>query len=428
MGNLMIKLFIKSNDFQNNETRKKVGYLCAGYGLGTNLLLMLMKVLIGFIFNQIALIADGINNLSDTLSSLVCLLGFKLSQKPADRKHPYGHQKIDYLASIFIGLIILILGSITLYTSGKGIYDFFTAEQIIWKVTKPSISSTIITLVVLIVSIVVKISQVYLYFFFAKKINSLSLKATGEDSRNDVILTSSILVGYIITLITLFSLDDYLGILVSILVIYSGINIIIQAGNKIIGLHPDEDLINKIKEILKEDKEVISFHDLMLHNNGADKYSGSLHVELRSTLSFVEAHEVADRLEKSFIKELNTDITIHLDPVFVDDDELNIYRENIEKCLETISNKLNLHDIRLIKKSDEKILRFDIFYPLAKEDLTKEELKKFKKLGANKYQKEYEESITEQIRNCINNCGDNCPLDQIKLEITFDKDSYDLLV
>lgn len=403
MGNLMLKLFVKDyKDINNPDVRRRIGFLGAGYGLSTNIFLFVFKVIVGFIFSQMALIADALNNLSDLFSSAICIFGFKISSKPADKEHPYGHQKAEYISSLLISMLIVVLGVLTIYSSGKGIYDFFSNPNYNFFDTTFEKIELIITPIVLGLSILLKLSQMYLYYFLSKKINSLSLKATGDDSRNDVISTSLILVGFIVTAFTKISFDNYLAVFVAILVVYNGIKIAIDASNEILEKHPDEEVIQSLVNLIMDDKLVLGVHDLILHSNGANGYYGSIHVELDSRLSLIDAHDCLDNIEKRVKEKLNIDLVTHTDPIVIGDTETDETLVKIKNVVNSIDKEVTIHDFRMVKGHDFRKCIFELVAAVDMKHLSKQEKKLLNELGQSKFLDYKFEKLKEEIATKFN--------------------------
>ena len=363
MINLLRKLFIKDyTNIKNENVRVAHGKLSAFFGIFSNLLLFIIKLLIGIFTINMSIISDSFNNLSDMSSSFVTLIGFHFSKKPADYEHPYGHERIEYIAELLVGIVIIFSGCILIYTSIIRIINYKI------EIINPTLEY--ISIGILIFSIFVKIYQAYFNYKMGKLINSNTLKATAIDSRNDVIATSLALIGVIIVLVLYFndirlefSLDSILGIIISIYVVFSGIGILKESINTLIGTNEDFEEIDEILNEIKNTPKVLGIHDVRCHSYGPTKKYLTMDVEINSQLSLIEAHNAIDEIEKNIKNKFNVNLTIHMDPILVDDDETYNLETIINKSLLDYDNKIGYHDLRIINKDNIKILSFDLEIP-----------------------------------------------------------------
>lgn len=413
-------------DYQNVddiEVRSRYGYLGATYALIINIFLMTFKIVVGFVFGMFALVADGLNNLTDCLSNFICMFGFKLSKKKGDKKHPYGHQKIEYIASILISFVIMGLAISTIYSSGKGIYDFFASKTDLFSTTYSQIE-LILTPIVLSLSIILKLTMINFSFYLAKKINSLSLRAMGKDSLNDVILTSTILIGFIISVFTKISFDNYLAILVSIFVFMGGLGIFFEASNELIGLAPSKEVVDNLVNLIKENKEVINVHDLEIRSYGEYSYYGTIHIEIDQNMNLVDAHSLMDKIECECKEKLHIDLVTHVDPIAVNDTQTELFKQRVKTILNSIDTNLNSHDFRIVKGDDHYNIIFDIVYDFDIKKMEKSERRIYKKLGFFEYSKMIKAKLVNSIEEKYKkeNYQDNIPV-QFIINID-DKDTY----
>lgn len=432
----MFKFLVRKTikDYKNiNDpiVRSKYGYLGAFYGLTINIFLMLFKIIVGFIFTSIALIADGLNNLSDCLNNFICIFGFRLSKKPADKEHPYGHQKIEYIASLLVSFVIMALALITCYQAGKGLYDFFSANPFTWFEDPYSKTELILTPIVLSLSILLKLSMFRFSYYLAKESKSLSLKAIGKDSLNDVILTSSILVGYIFTAIFHISFENYLAIIVSCFIFYSGIEIFKDSSNQLIGICPSKEIIKQLYDLVKSYDLVLGCHDLELRAYNEVSYYGSIHIEVNEDLSLVTCHDLMDEIEHVVKNKLNIDLVTHMDPISIDNEETNKYKERIDNIIVNYNPKVTYHDFRIVKGTDIVKIIFDSVIDLDKKN--KKEKKLEKKLGYVEYMNLQKSMLIDyldkQYNNIYNQVDENNEnsLKELKVEFVINlesKDSY----
>ena len=349
MVNFLAKIFIK--DYQNIESEKvrnKYGILAGIFGIISNFILFVIKIIIGLISASISIIADAINNLSDMGSSLLTLVGFKISGKPADKDHPFGHQRIEYIIGLIIAMLIIFIG-----------FELFTTS--VDKLINPVESSmTIPVLIILVVAIIFKFLQGLFYSSVAKKINSIALKASSKDSMNDVISTSFILLGALLSFFFTYNFDGIFGLVVSGLIIITGIKLVKEGIDPLIGEKPDKDLMNKvINKVLSYDG-VLGIHDLMAHMYGPQKCFVSLHVEVDSKVDVLLSHDLIDNIEKEVKEELNVELVIHMDPIETNNETLMEYVKILKEVVNEIDDFIRFHDVRLVIGETHKNLIFDL--------------------------------------------------------------------
>lgn len=352
MIKLIKKVFIKDyQDTGNSTVRFKYGIVAGAFGIITNLISAIIKIVIGLISGSIAIIGDAMNNLSDTASSATTLAGFKIASKPADKDHPYGHARFEYVASLIIATVMLIVGVLVAKSS---------IEKII---TPAEMSIDYITYIVLGFSILLKLSQMAVYISFGKSINSDTLKAAGIDSRNDIISTIAIIISAIVFSTTKVNIDGYTGVLVALFIITSSAFLLKDSINPLLGQKPDKALVKKIRTKLLSYEGVEGIHDLMIHDYGINNTFVVVHVEVLSTSSFVDSHDLIDRIEREFDEELGIHLVVHLDPIITDDEEVVAHRERCLNILKNINQELTLHDFRMVKGPTHTNIIFDAVVP-----------------------------------------------------------------
>ena len=322
---------IEEKVLDRNDVGKRAGLV----GIICNLILATGKLIAGLLSASISIIADAINNFTDGISSVVTLIGFKLAQKPADSEHPYGHARFEYVSSLIVSITVLFVG----FELVKG-----SIEKII---TPAPIEFSVVVVVVLAVSILGKALLSAYYFKTAKTIESDTLKAAGTDSRNDVIVTLTVLISVIIERVFSIQVDAYVGIAVAIFILYSGINLVKETVSPILGGKNDENIKNAIIEKLKEYPIVIGYHDLMIHDYGPGVWFCSIHFEIDKNEDVLYVHELIDKFEREFIP-LGVTLTVHYDPVVTDSEELNSLKHAVTGALVDYDNRLNYHDFRSI--------------------------------------------------------------------------------
>ena len=349
MVNFLAKLFIKDyRNIESEKVRNKYGVLAGVFGIISNFILFVIKIIIGLISASISIIADAINNLSDMGSSLLTLVGFKISGKPADKDHPFGHQRIEYIIGLIIAMLIIFIG-----------FELFTTS--IDKLINPVESSmTIPVLIILVIAIIFKFLQGLFYSSVAKKINSIALKASSKDSMNDVISTSFVLLGALLSYFFTYNFDGIFGIVVSGLIIITGIKLVKEGIDPLIGEKPDKDLMNKvISKVLSYDG-VLGIHDLMAHMYGPQKCFVSLHVEVDSKVDVLLSHDLIDNIEKEVKEELNVELVIHMDPIETNNETLMEYVKILKEVVSEIDDSIRFHDVRLVIGETHKNLIFDL--------------------------------------------------------------------
>lgn len=342
------KLIKNHNDISNSKVRQSYGKLASCIGIFSNFILFLLKILLGIISNSISVIADAINNLADASSSAISLVGFNLSSKPPDEKHPYGHARIEYLTSLIVSIIIIVVGINLCQESVKKIFN------------PESVYFTPTTLILLILSIFIKILQSLLNISIGKKINSHLLIATGADSRNDVISTTAVLFGSILNLYFDINIDGYLGLCVAIFIIYSGIMLTIEASSPLLGEAPSKELTDNLVATILSHKGILGVHDLLVHNYGVGKIFASAHIEVDASVDIMVSHELVDHLERDLSDMFNINFVAHLDPVEVGNPIISEVLPILEKAICQFEGLKNIHDIRCIKGNKRVNIIFDI--------------------------------------------------------------------
>lgn len=356
MTALLIRLFIKNSDnVKDNTVRASYGNLGSFVGIFCNLLLCALKISTGFITGSISITADGLNNLSDMGSSVVTMIGFKLSNKPADSDHPFGHGRMEYMSAFIVAVLILLVGFELMKSSVDALWS-----------NSPAPTYSIASIVILAISVLIKF---WLFLFnhkIGKKIDSDSLIATAQDSLNDMIATVVILIAAVVAFYVElpFNLDAILGIAVAIFILISGISVAKATLDNILGKPPEKQLINDIKDIILSFDEFVGIHDLIVHNYGPGRQFASVHVEVPQNIDIVKCHEQIDICEKLVNERLNIQLVIHMDPIDVDNQSVNAAKSDICNILSTIDPKLSLHDFRMTPECDQLTnLIFDVVVP-----------------------------------------------------------------
>lgn len=372
MTEILIKLFMKDKEKLNkSHLSQKYGYLCGFVGIVTNALLAIVKIIIGLTSHSIAITADAVNNFSDMGASIVTLFGFYYAGKPADEEHPFGHGRAEYLSALFLSVMVIVVGFQFLSTS---------MQRILHPV---NINFSWTTAAILFLSIAIKLWQSKFYVNIGTTINSRTLMAAAADSMSDVAITLIVVLSMIISSFVSWPLDGYIGLVVSLLIMYNGYGIIKDTINPILGSAPDEELFEKIMESVKNIDGIMGAHDLIIHSYGAGVTIASIHAEVSDKLSLIEAHEIVDHAEKHVSHELHISLLIHMDPIDFDDPKIRTMYEGTVQFLKAIDNALSIHDFRVIPRK-EKELVFDMDVPISYDDKKIREVKK----SVTKYLKE----------------------------------------
>lgn len=357
---LLVKDYEKTDD---PKVRARYGLSAGIVGIISNALLCVFKLVVGFIGHSITLIADAINNLSDAGSSVVTLIGFKLSGMPADKDHPFGHARYEYITELIVAMVILFIGIVLLKSS---------IEKCI---TPENVSVTVFTYVVIAVAIVMKLLQMFLYLDFSKAIGSGALKASAMDSRNDVIATTAVLISTIVIDVTGYNIDGYMGIVVSLFIIVSSILLLKEAMSPILGEKPDDKLVSDIQQKILSYDGVIGVHDLVVHSYGANHCFVIAHVEVPQNVDIVKSHDVIDTIEHDFWKDMRIRLNIHMDPVDTENEQLAEMKELAQSTLHSLGEDLSLHDFRIVSGESHTNILFDVVLPyeskLSKDDIVK---------------------------------------------------------
>lgn len=350
--NFLVRRFIKDyQDTKDANVRTNVGKLSGIVGIFSNLFLFVIKFVIGTIVHSVSIQADGINNLTDAGSNIISILSFHLANKPADKDHPFGHERTETIASLFVGILILVLG-------------FETAKESISKVIHPgSIDFRIASVIILLISIIVKFWMYAYNKKLSKTYDSSLLEATALDSISDVCGTTAVLVSTLLSPVLHFNLDGYMGIVVSGIILYGAYGLLRDMINSLIGEAPDPELVHNIVDRIMAHPAILGVHDMMLHNYGPNKIFASAHVEVDSSKDIFETHDHIDNIEREVKENMNIDLVLHMDPVKVNDPETELYRAKVVEAIHQIDPKWGFHDFRIVSGPTHVNLVFDLVIP-----------------------------------------------------------------
>lgn len=360
--NFLVRRFIKNyQDTKDANVRTSVGKLSGIVGIFSNLFLFVIKFVIGTIVHSVSIQADGVNNLTDAGSNIISILSFHFANKPADKDHPFGHERTETIASLFVGILILVLG-------------FETAKESISKVIHPgSIDFRLASVIILLVSIIVKFWMYTYNKKLSKTYDSSLLDATALDSISDVCGTTAVLVSTLLSPVLHFNLDGYMGIVVSGIIIYGAYGLLRDMINSLIGEAPDPELVHNIVDRIMAHPAILGVHDMMLHNYGPNKIFASAHVEVDSSKDIFETHDHIDNIEREVKENMNIDLVLHMDPVKVNDPETELYRAKVVKAIHQIDSKWGFHDFRIVSGPTHVNLVFDLVIPF-EEKYTQEKI------------------------------------------------------
>ena len=352
MTQLLLRLFVKNTEnFQDPRVRTAVGSLSGLVGIGCNLLLFTLKLLVGTLAASVSITADAMNNLSDATSSIVTLLGFKLAEKPADEDHPYGHARFEYLSGLAVAVMIMVIG-------------FELGKSSVEKILNPTaVEFTFLTCGVLLGSIAMKLWMALFNTKLGKLIDSSTLEATAIDSRNDCIATLAVLVAALIESVTSFRIDGYMGLGVALFILYSGWNLAKETISPLLGEGASQELQSQIADFVAENPKVLGYHDLMVHDYGPGQRFATLHVEMDKDEDPLACHEIIDDMERECYQRHGVHLVIHYDPVITDDPGLERMRNLVTAILKVKDQRLSIHDFRMIPGSEHTSLIFDVVLP-----------------------------------------------------------------
>ena len=391
MIRLLLRLFIKN--YKNTEdpaVRSAVGKLSGVVGIVCNILLCVGKLIVGAISGSVSVTADAMNNLADSASSLVTLVGFKLAEKPADEDHPYGHARFEYISGLAVAALILVIGVELVKSS----FDKILHPQ--------STQFSVVLLGVLLGSMVVKF---WLFLFnrkLGKMIGSSTLLATAADSRNDCITTGAVLLAAVGEKMTGLPLDGWMGMMVAGFIIFSGVQVARDTISPLLGENASPELRKMIAETVSSDPRVLGYHDLMVHDYGPGQRFASIHVEMDRNEDPLVCHEIIDNLERRCLQKQGVNLVIHYDPVLTDDPEINRLRDLVEQALKEMDSRLTFHDFRVVESPGHTNLIFDVTIP---QDMTERK---------------------KEITQCVENHLTSIDQKTYHTVITFDSDAFNI--
>ncbi|QNK41604.1 cation diffusion facilitator family transporter [Caproicibacter fermentans] len=377
MTRLLIRLFIRNyQKIDDPQVRERYGKFSGLVGIVTNLFLFAGKITVGLLFHSISVTADAVNNLTDSASSIVTLVGFKMAAKPADSDHPYGHARIEYISGLMVSLVVFVTG-------------FQFAQTSINKIIRPEQSEfSLIVVAVLVCSILLKAWQGAFYRRVGKTISSSTISATAADSMNDVLATSAVLVGAVLTRLTGFNLDGYMGLVVAVMIMFTGFQLVRETGNPLLGEAPTREFVDDIYRTISAYDGILGIHDLNVHSYGPGRCFATVHCEVPAERDILLSHDIIDNIERDFLEKKGIHLVIHMDPVTTNDPRTNELKRQITQLIAEISPEIGMHDFRVVWGPTHANLVFDICvsfgFPLSDEELVRQ--------------------ITERVRGVPGNC------------------------
>ncbi len=347
--NFLIRTFVKdSENTQNEEVRNKYGYLAGIVGIISNLLLFIVKISVGLLTASIAVTADAFNNLSDMASSIITIIGFKLASIPPDKEHPFGHGRLEYISALIVAFMVMLVGIQFIKSSVERILD------------PVPIKFQVIPFVLLLISILVKFWLSTFNKVVGNKIDSSALKAAAVDALGDVFTSSCVVVSFFASKFTDLPIDGYIGVVVSLAILYAGYSLVKETISPLLGEAPSPQLVQSISERVLSYDHINGVHDLIVHNYGVGRCIASIHAEIPSNIDIMTIHDVIDEAEREISDELKVHLVIHMDPICVETEEISTAREEVQKIIDSHPSLKSMHDFRIIGTGEKKNLVFDI--------------------------------------------------------------------
>ena len=352
MTDLLIKLFIKENKKQDDpKVRGEYATLASGTGITVNIFLSIVKLIVGLIANSISIVSDALNNITDIGSSLVTMIGFKLSQKSSDKDHPWGHGRMEYITGFIVDMLIILVG-----------FELFKSS--IDKIIHPELPNiNTITIILLVVAIFAKLWLFLFYKKIAKIIDSAALKGAAYDSISDTISTTAVLASAIVARFAGVSIDGFVSLLVSIFILITGFKATKEMIDMLIGTAPDKEFVKDIYKFVERYKEIVGIHDIMVHDYGPGRKIVSFHAEVPADSNICEVHDIIDGIEQYMFKKFGCITTIHMDPIVVDDEEINNMKKTVERVVKGINENFSIHDFRMTNGGKRVNVIFDLVVP-----------------------------------------------------------------
>lgn len=358
---------IQKRKWSMEASRERLGIFSGIFGIICNALLCTIKFFVGTVTGSVSITADAVNNLSDAGTSLVTIAGTKLANKPVDEEHPFGHGRIEYISALIVSFFIFLM-------------SFELAKSSVEKIIHPQdIKFNIWYIIVLAAAILIKLFMAYFNNILYKKTDNINLKAVMQDSLNDCIATGATIAALLISSLTSFKrADGIIGLVVAVVIFFAGLGIVKDILGRLLGQPPSEELVKSIEDIMMSEEQIVGVHDLIVHDYGPGRIIASAHAEVPSTVDIVEIHDVIDNIEKKISKELKIVICVHMDPIVVDDEEVDAYKALTKDILSALNNEYSFHDFKMVKGPTHTNLIFDLVVPYDKKKTSAEILRELR--------------------------------------------------
>lgn len=364
MISLLVKLFYgEMNMSDEKAVRRAYGTACSGAGIGFNVLLFAGKLIAGMLSGSVAIVSDAFNNLSDAGSSIISLVGFKLSNKKSDPQHPFGHGRLEYISGLCVSFLIILMG----VELGKASIE---------KIIEPAqVKFSLLTAAILAASILVKLYMALYNSRIGKRLNAVTMKAMAKDSLSDAVATSVVLMSMIVAKLADIAIDGYCGVVVAAFILFTGITAARDTISPLLGQKPDSEFIEEVMRIVNAHKEIIGTHDLVVHDYGPGRLMITLHAEVDADMDILVAHDAVDNIENELREKLGCSAVVHMDPIVTDDVEVNATREEIKRVVSNIDSRMTIHDFRMVPGPTHTNVIFDVAVPFDI-DMDDDELRK----------------------------------------------------
>lgn len=350
MTKLLLRLFVPDYTADTPRVHGAIGRLAGLTGIGCNLLLAALKIVAGLLTGSVAIVGDGINNLTDCASSAVTLLGFHMAQRPADEEHPFGHGRYEYVSGVVVAALVLMAGA-------------ELAKSSVEKILHPqSVEFNSVSFGILLFSIALKCWMTGFNRKLARRIRSATLEATAQDSRNDIVATSAVVLSCLAELVWGVHLDGIVGMGVAVFILWSGISLARSTVSPLIGMQADETMVRSLTQMILAHKRILGIHDLLIHDYGPGHIFATVHAEMDASEPPLDAHDQLDHIEQEAMRQLGIHLVIHYDPI-PGNEEWAAYRRMVEKCVSRVCDGATLHDLRVVDYRGEKKLAFDLAVP-----------------------------------------------------------------
>ncbi|UPA32236.1 cation diffusion facilitator family transporter [Terrisporobacter glycolicus] len=342
------KFIINHENTEDEKTRNAYVYMGSIVGIICNLVLSIVKISVGFLSGSVSITADGFNNLSDMASSVITMVGIKLANRPADKEHPFGHGRMEYLSALVVAFMVMLVGVQFIKTSVDRIMN------------PVPITFEIVPFILLLLSLIVKFWLSRFNKYVGEKINSSALKAASVDALGDVFTSSCVLISFLAAKFTTLPIDGYVGLIVSAAILYAGYSLVKETISPLLGEAPDEELVKGIKQGVLSYDNIIGVHDLIIHNYGVGKCMASIHAEIPSNIDLITIHEIIDSAEREISQKLNIYLVIHMDPMCIHDDKINAVKGKVQNILLKFDDVKSMHDFRITEGENKINLIFDV--------------------------------------------------------------------